>query len=53
MLPDIISGRINLENILPMRVFEWLVILVGYKTYGIKELEARESKESFVGRWSL
>ena len=50
MLPDIISGRIKLENILPMRVFEWLVILVGHKTYGIKELEASESKKS-VGGW--
>ena len=49
MLPDIISGRIKLENILPMRVFEWLVILVGHETYGIKELEASESKKSFVG----
>ena len=53
MLPDIISGEIKLENILSMRVFEWLVILVGCKIYGIKELEANESKKSFVGWWSL
>ena len=31
MLPDIISGEIKLENILSMRVFEWLLILVGCK----------------------
>ena len=53
MLSDIISGEIKLENILSMRVFEWLVILVGCKIYGIKELEASESKKSFVGWWSL
>ena len=53
MLPDIISGEIKLENILSMRVFEWLVILVGCKIYGIKELEASKSKKLFVGWWSL
>ena len=53
MLPDIMSGETKLENILLMRVFEWLVILVGCKIYGIKELEASESKKSFVGWWSL
>ena len=37
MLPDIISGEIRLGNKLSMRVFEWLVILVGRKIYGIKE----------------
>ena len=31
-----------------MRVFEWLVILVGCKIYGIKELEASESKKSLL-----
>ena len=39
----------KLENILSMRVFEWLVILVGSKIYGIKVLEASESKKPFVG----
>ena len=39
ILPDIISGEIKLENISSMRVFEWLVILVGCTIYGIKELE--------------
>ena len=49
MLPDIISGEIKLENILSMRGFEWLLILVRCKIYGLKELEASESKKSFVG----
>ena len=49
MLPDIISGEILLENILSMRVFEWLVILVGCKIYGTKELQANESKKSLSG----
>ena len=38
-----------MENILSMRVFECLVIVVGCKIYGIIELEASESKKSFVG----
>ena len=57
MLPDKIDigkiGKIKLQKLLSMRVFEWLVILVGCKIYGIKELEASESKKSFVGWWSL
>ena len=38
-----------------MRVFEWLVILVGFKIhmYGVEELEASESKKLFVGWLSL
>ena len=47
-LPDIMSGSITFENILSIKVLEWLVILVGYKINGISELEARESKNSFV-----
>ena len=47
-LPDIMSGSITFENILSIRVLEWLVILVGCKIKGINELEARESKNSFV-----
>ena len=43
-LPDIMSGSITFENILSVRVLEWLVILVGCKIKGINELEARESK---------
>ena len=49
MLPDFILWEIKLESILSLRDLEWLVILVGCKTYGIKELEASESKKSFVG----
>ena len=47
-LPDIVSGSITLENILSIRVLEWLVILAGCKIKGINELEARGSKNSFV-----
>ena len=43
-LPDIMSGSITFENILSIRVLEWLVILVGCKIKGINELEVRESK---------
>ena len=42
------AGSIAFENILSIRVLEWLVILLGYKIKGINELEARESKNSFV-----
>ena len=41
-IPGIMPGSITFENILSIRVLEWLVILV------INELEARESKNSFV-----
>ena len=47
-LPDIMSGSTTFEDTLPIRVLKWLVILVGYKIKGINELEARESKNSFV-----
>ena len=47
-LPDIMSGSIAFENMLSIRILEWLVIQVGCKIKGIKELEARESKNSFV-----
>ena len=47
-LPDIIFGSITFENVLSIRVLEWLVSLVGCKIKGIYELEARESKTSFV-----
>ena len=53
MLLDIISVEIKLEKVLSMRVFEWLLILVGCKINGIKELEASESKKSFVVCWLL
>ena len=47
-LPDIISGSIKFENMLSIRVLEWLAILVGCKIKGINELEARESKNLYV-----
>ena len=47
-LPDVMSGSIAFENIVSIRVLEWLVILVGCQIKGINELEARESKNLFV-----
>ena len=44
MLPEIKSWETILENLLSMRVFEWLVILIGFKIYDIKEFEARGLK---------
>ena len=38
-LPDVTSGSIIFENLLSIRVLEWLVILVGSKIKGISELE--------------
>ena len=52
-LPDIMSGSMTFENILSIKVLEWLVILVGFKIKGINELVARESKNSFVSLCSL
>ena len=42
------SGSVAFENILSIRVLEWLVLPVGCKIKGINELEERESKNSFV-----
>ena len=47
-LLDFMSGSITFENILSIRVLEWLVILVGCKIIGINKLEARECKNSFI-----
>ena len=52
-LPDIMSGSIAFENILSIRVLEWLVILFGCKIKGINEIEERESKNLFVWIYSL
>ena len=52
-LPDIMSGSITFENILSIRVLEWLVIVVGCKIEGINELEVRESQNSLVSLCSL
>ena len=43
------SGSATFENILSIRVLEWLIILVGCKIKDIHFLEARESKNSLVG----
>ena len=47
-LTDTMSGSKAFENILSIRVLEWLFILVGCKMKGMNELEARKSKNSFV-----
>ena len=47
-LPDIMSGSIKFKNILYIRVLGWQVILIDCKIKGINELQARESKNSFV-----
>ena len=47
------SGSMMFENILSIRVLEWLVIQVGCKIKGINELDASESKNSLVGLGSL
>ena len=43
-LPDIMSGSITFENILSIRVLEWLGILVGCKIKGINELRQESLK---------
>ena len=48
-----VSGSRAFENILSIRVLEWLVILVGCKIKVINELEARESKNSYAWLCSL
>ena len=54
-LPDIESGKTIFLIMLSISVFEWLVILVGYKMQKSfkKEFDARESKNSLVGLWTL
>ena len=51
--PDIISLESILEKMLSMRVFEWLVSLVGCRIYGIIELEANDPRQSLVGWCTL
>ena len=52
-LLDGMSGSIIFKNVLPIRVLEWLVILVDCKIKVIGKLEARESKNSVVWLSSL
>ena len=47
-LSDIMSGSKTFENILSIRVLEWLVILIDCKIKVINELEVTESKNSYV-----
>ena len=42
------SQSITFENMLSIKVLKWLVILIGCKIKGINELDAKESKNSFV-----
>ena len=39
------SGSIVFENILPIRVLDWLAVVVGCKIKGINELDASKSKK--------
>ena len=41
-VPDIMSVSITFENMLPIRVYKWLVILVGCKIKGINELRGKK-----------
>ena len=52
-LLDIISGSITFENILPIELLEWLVILVAGKNNSKNGLHARGSKNLLVwlGSW--
>ena len=52
-LPYFLSASIMIENMLSIRVLEWLVILVGCKIKGINELDTSESKNSFAGLCAL
>ena len=47
-LPNIMSESKAFENILSIRVLEWLVILIDCKIKVINELEVTESKNSYV-----
>ena len=38
------SGSLTFENVLSIRVLEWLVILIVFKIKGINELEVREKR---------
>ena len=49
VLPEIALWEIILRKILSIRGSEWLVILVGCKIYGMKEIEAIVSNNSLVG----
>ena len=46
-LPDKMFESITFQNILSIRVLEWLVVMIGCKIKDINELEAIESKNPF------
>ena len=46
-LLNIMSGATTFENILSMRVLEWLVVLVVHEIKGLNEWEAWKSKIHF------
>ena len=48
ILPDIMSESITFEDILSIRVLQWLVILIGCKIKDINGSEVRKSKNLFV-----
>ena len=48
MIPDIISMENILVKRLSMKVFEWLINLLGCRIYGAIELKAKESRKSLV-----
>ena len=51
MFPKTASLENTFTKILPMKVLEWLVRLVGCKVFGIREFKAREPKYLLVD-WS-
>ena len=52
-LPYFMSAPIMFEDMLSIRVLEWLAILVSCKIKGVNELDASESKKSFAGLCAL
>ena len=51
MFPNTASLESTFEKILPMKVLEWLVRLLGCKVFGMIQFKARESRYSLVD-WS-
>ena len=45
-LPDIMSGSRSFENILSLKILQWVVTLDGCKIKGINKLEAKKFKNS-------
>ena len=52
-LPHNEPDNVTFVNMLSISVSEWLVILAGCKKNGKKDFDARESKNSVVGLWTL